>query len=119
MQLQFGDNNTYEDLIMNREETNCSYIVSACKEDPFLDRCKVTINLGVPNNEDSQNCEFSVPDHCIEPFVGTIIDPNGTKIRGFDLDCRDVNATNFRVTIEDGRRHNFDSDYDMIACENN
>ena len=36
----------YEGLIMNREETTCSSIVGECKEDPFLDRCKVTINLG-------------------------------------------------------------------------
>jgi hypothetical protein len=104
-----------ENLIMNREETNCSSIVEQCQKDPFLDRCKVTRNLGIPNNLDEQNCERSVPDFCFEPYVESWEAPNGTRIQGTDLDCRDVNATDFRVTMAD--RHNFDQDYDGMGCE--
>ena len=103
---------------MNRGQTGCNDIIRSCQNDPFLDRCKVTRNLGVPNNEDQQNCERSVPDHCIEQFVETLYSPNGTRIQGVNLSCRDVNATDFRVTIDDIRRHQFDRDYDGIGCEN-
>ena len=106
----------YENMIMNHAEDSCSDIVDQCREEPFLKRCHVEINLGVPDNiAPSLECESSVPDHCFTPFKDRINYSNGTIVPPFDLNCDDVNATNFRVTIED--RHNFDTDYDLIGCE--
>ena len=39
------------------------------------------------------------------------------SLLGNDMSCWDINAKNFRVTVQD--RHNFDRDYDGIGCENN
>lgn len=109
-----------ERLIMNREMDNCGDLERNCREDPDLERCTVTINLGTPTNEDSQNCEFSVPDHCIEPYVGIAYYPNGTQVYGTDLSCYDLKPpSDFRVTIEDQKGHQLDGDYNGIACENN
>jgi hypothetical protein len=107
-----------ENLIMNKEQTSCSQIVRTCQEEPYLDRCTVTRSLGVPENEAPWNvCEPSVPDHCFPPWVARHFLNNGTEVEGVNLNCRDVNATGFRVTIDDIRRHEFDSDYDGLGCE--
>jgi hypothetical protein len=80
----------------------------------------VTRHLGVPNNEDPNNRERSVPDYCIEPYIETLYSPNGTRIQENDLSCYGLKPlSDFRVTIEDQRRHQLDRDYDGIACEYN
>ena len=101
-------------------QRSCGSIEDVCKKYPDSEGCTVTRHLGVPNNEDPQNCERSVPDHCIEPYVETLYSLNGTQIQGNDLSCYDVKPlSDFRETIEDTKRHQFDNDYDGIGCENN
>jgi hypothetical protein len=110
----------YEGMIMRPNQRSCGSIEDVCKKYPDSEGCTVTRHLGVHNNEDPQNCERSVPDHCIEPYVETLYSPNGTQIQGNDLSCYDVKPlSDFRVTIEDTKRHQFDNDYDGIGCENN
>lgn len=76
--------------------------------------------LGVPDNEDRTDCEVSVPDICIEPFVQGGYMFNGTAIEANQLSCHDVKPhSDFRVTLDDPRRHEFDKGYDGIGCENN
>ena len=106
-----------EQYIMNREQNECNYIIDACQEDPTLERCTVTINLGTPENEATyyDECEHSVPDFCIEPSREGGYMQNGTWDPGVHVYCHDLNMTDFRVTVAD--RHNFDQDYDGIGCE--
>lgn len=76
--------------------------------------------FGVPENEDRQNCEYTVPDHCLEPYVKSGYMFNGTQIQGNDLSCYEIKPlSDFRVTIDDISRHHLDSNYDGIACEYN
>jgi hypothetical protein len=108
----------YEDLILDKEGNSCNYIIDECKDDPDLPRCTVTVNLGTPNNEAPwDDCEPSVADHCIGPYKSSQTLSNGTHVPGNDLNCRQVNATDFRVTVRDWDRHNFDKDFDGIGCE--
>lgn len=110
----------YEGMIMRPSGASCGEIEDVCQNYPGLKECTVTRFLGVPENEDPQNCERSVPDHCIEPYVETLYSPNGTRIQGIDLSCYDVKPlSDFRVTVDDERKHWFDKDYDGIGCENN
>lgn len=100
--------------------TGCNDIERSCQKDPTLEGCTVTRNLGVPENEDRQNCEYTVPDHCLEPYVKSGYMFNGTQIQGNDLSCYEIKPlSDFRVTIDDISRHHLDSDYDGIACEYN
>lgn len=110
----------YEGMIFRPDRATCGYIDDVCQQYPGLDECTVTINLGTPQNEDPQNCERSVPDHCLEPYLPRGYTFNGTWIQGNDLNCYGLKPlSDFRVTIEDQRRHQLDEDYDGIACENN
>jgi hypothetical protein len=110
----------YEDMIMRPDQRSCGYIESVCEEYPDLEGCTVTRFLGVPDNPDSSNCEQSVPDHCIEPYVERGYTSNGTWIKGNDLSCHGIKPlSDFRVTADDTRRHHFNGDYDGIGCENN
>lgn len=60
------------------------------------------------------------PDHCLEPYLPRGYTFNGTWIQGNDLNCYGLKPlSDFRVTIEDQRRHHLDKDYDGIGCENN
>ena len=107
-------------MIMRPSGASCGEIEDVCQNYPGLKECTVTRFLGVPENEDRQNCEFTVPDHCIEPYVEQGWMANGTWIQGNDLACHAVKPlSDFRVTVDDQRRHQFDSDYDGIDCENN
>jgi hypothetical protein len=106
----------YEGYIFRPDNKSCGEILDVCRNYPEQKECKVTINLGIPYNEAPWNeCESSVPDFCIEPFRESGYLYNGTLDAGTDLNCHDVNMTDFRVTVQD--RHNFDRDWDGIGCE--
>jgi hypothetical protein len=106
----------YEGYIFRPGNHTCGEILDVCREYPDQKECKVTINLGVPYNEAPWNeCEPSVPDFCVKPYERPSYMFNGTWNSGNDLECWDVNMTDFRVTVQDN--HNFDRDYDGIGCE--
>jgi hypothetical protein len=55
--------------------------------------------LGVPENSDRINCEFTVPDYFIEPYVEQGYTSNGTWVEGSDLSCYGIKPlSDFRVT---------------------
>jgi hypothetical protein len=107
----------YEGYIFRPDNRTCGEILDVCHQYPDLKECTVTINLGTPENYNQSDCEYTVPDFCFKPYVASGYMSNGTLNLGTNLDCRDVNVTDFRVTVQD--RHTFDRDYDGIGCENN
>ena len=72
----------YENSIFRPDNRTCGYIMDACQQYP---ECTVTIHLGMPEVRDGSYCEFTVPDHCIEPYVASKYVCNGTWIQGNDL----------------------------------
>jgi hypothetical protein len=93
--------------------------VVRCESYPDQKECTVTINLGIPENDD-YHCESSVPDFCVKPFERPGYMFNGTWNSGNELSCRDVKPlSDFRVTIEDQARHHFDRNYDDIGSSSN
>jgi hypothetical protein len=56
-------------MIIRPDQRSWDYIHSVCVKYPDLEGCTATRFLGLPNNGDPQNCERSVPDHCIEPHA--------------------------------------------------
>lgn len=107
----------YEGYIFRPDNKTCGEIVDVCREYPEVKDCRVTIDLSTPRNSE-YGCETSVPDFCVKQFKPSEYAYNGTWIQGTDLDCRDVNMTDFRVTLDDRERHHFDYDFDGIGCEN-
>jgi hypothetical protein len=107
----------YEDLILRPGNRTCGEIENVCQQYPDLPACTITINLGAQENFNHNECELTVPDYCFEPYSESYYLANGTNVKGVNLSCRDVNVTDFKVTIDDQHRHNFDGDYDGIGCE--
>ena len=110
----------YEGLLMRPNNASCGEATFVCREYPNAEGWTVTRFLGVPENSDRTNFEYSVPDICIEPYIEPGYMFNGTWMQGNDLDCYGIKPiSDFRVTIEDQQRHHFDRDYDGIGCEYN
>ena len=107
----------YEGYIFRPDNRTCGDILDVCRQYPDQKERTVTINLGTPENYNQTGCERSVPDFCFKPYERPGYMMNGTWNSGNDMSCWDINAKNFRVTAQD--RHNFDTDYDGIGCENN
>jgi hypothetical protein len=110
----------YEGMIMRPNNASCGYIERVCQNYPDLVECTMTRFLEVPDNSDPTNCERSVPDFCLKPYVEQGWMGNGTRTQGNRLSCYEIKPlSDFRVTKEDQERHHFDKDYDGIGCENN
>ena len=108
----------YEGYIFRPDNRTCGDILDVCRNYPDQKECTVTINLGTPENYNLNDCEYSVPNFCIEPYKQSEYAMNGNWISGTHLHYRDINFTDFKVTIDDWHRHNFDRDFDGIGCEN-
>lgn len=104
----------YEGYIFRPDNQTCGEILDVCREYPDQKECTVTVNLGIPQNH-GYGCEYSIPDFCVVQYRPSGYMQNGTWDRGVHVDCRDLNVTDFRVTVQD--RHHLDDDYDLIACE--
>jgi len=70
----------------------------------FVSGIQFLIKEGIMDisNSTKENCDSSYPDVCIPPFPP-------------DLDCGEIEFSNFRVIQPDS--HGFDTDFDGIGCE--
>lgn len=107
------------EMIMRPDKRSCGEVQYVCENYPDLEACTVTKFLGVPDNPDPSNCERSFPDHCIEPYVEPRWMFNGTWMEGNDLSCYEIKPlSDFRVTVDDERRHNFDQNFNGTDVNN-